>query len=58
MMRGPTSQQVTIAIAGPPIGAGRVSATPAFHPRPMSRTITDGFPGRAEGSDAEAALMP
>lgn len=49
------AQQMTRA--GPEIVTGGVSAPHALHPHPMSRTIADGFPGRAERSDAEAAWM-
>jgi hypothetical protein len=35
-----------MAIAAPQTDAGWVSAAPASHPHPMSRTITDRFPGQ------------
>jgi hypothetical protein len=49
---GKTRRQITIAIAGPETDVGGISALPALHPRPMSRTITDGVLGRVEGGRA------
>jgi hypothetical protein len=43
-----------IAIAGPQIVAGGVSAPPALYPHPMWRTITNGVLGLVGGSDVEA----
>ncbi len=44
----------TRPIAGPQSIAGRASAPPAVHIHLMSRTITDGVPGRVKGGYAEA----
>ena len=40
-----------MAIADPKTDAGWVSATLALHPHPISRTITDGFPGQETQRD-------
>jgi hypothetical protein len=48
-------RQAVIAIAGLQIVAGGVSAPPALHLHPMSRTITDGVLARVGGGYAEAA---
>ena len=45
----------TMAIAAPQSDTGGVSAPPALHPHPMSRTITDGVLGRVEGGHAKTA---
>jgi len=44
--RAPPMIHSGMAIAAPQTDAGWVSAAPALHPPPMSRTITDGFPGQ------------
>ncbi len=44
----------TIAIAAPQTDVGGISALPALHPRPMSRTITDGVLARMEGAHVKA----
>jgi hypothetical protein len=44
-----------MAIAGPQIVSGGALAPPALRALPTWRTITDGFPGRAEVGYAKTA---
>jgi len=53
MMRNPTYQQITIAIAAPKTGSGGASAPPVLTVLPTSRTITNGVLAIVGDSHAE-----